>query len=66
MLGKNVGTLTVYMRNVGASSAYPEWTKSGEVGDDWNVGYININNNRPYQVRLACQDKPKRNLKFCQ
>lgn len=49
MKGKNIGKLTVYVREQGGS-AYPEWTKSGEVGNDWMVGYINIDTRRPYQV----------------
>lgn len=49
MKGANIGKLTVYVQEQGGS-AYPEWTKTGEAGDDWNLGLIQINTKRSYQV----------------
>lgn len=51
MKGQGIGNLTVYVQEQGGS-AYPEWTKAGQVGDDWNMGLVQINTRRPYQVWL--------------
>lgn len=49
MKGRDIGSLTVYTKETG-QSLYPQWTKKGAVGDDWNLGLVNINTKKPYQV----------------
>lgn len=49
MSGKNIGKLTVYIKE-SRSSAYPEWVKTGEVGNDWTMALLNVKSQKPYQV----------------
>lgn len=49
MKGKDIGKLTVYTRESG-QGMYPKWSKSGEVGDDWNLGFVSISTRSSYQV----------------
>mgnify|MGYP001799955665 CR=1 FL=1 len=58
MKGVGIGNLTVYIQEQG-QSAYPEFTKSGQVGDDWNMGLVQINTRKPYQVLAAAKDEAK-------
>ena len=51
MRGRSIGKLTVYVKVVGGSM-YPEWVKEGEVGNDWNLGLLSIDEKKPFQVCL--------------
>lgn len=51
MYGRQMGELSVYLREQGSTSLYPLYEKKGEVGNDWTLALVDVVSNKPYQVR---------------
>lgn len=50
MYGDHVDTLNVYLKTVGGLGQQPEWTMSGNQGDTWYKGVIDIKTTVSFQV----------------
>ena len=49
MYGRGIGTLNIYSKQQGQLRA-PIWTRSGNLGNRWNIGQVTLNSNLPFQV----------------
>lgn len=54
MLGNTIGTLNVYASGTGNNEleSNPIWSISGEQGDKWILGEVNLSSAVPYSVWL--------------
>ena len=53
MLGPDIGNLTVYMNETGASKLKPLWRLSGNQGNQWLNGKLPIKTSQSYMVGIS-------------
>ncbi|KAL5006374.1 hypothetical protein ScPMuIL_015180 [Solemya velum] len=50
MYGNQMGTLNIYVKQNSSGIGSPDWSRSGDQGQGWNLGQMTIFDSLPYQV----------------